>query len=490
MGATLIADTTGPQVSRGAPTDELDQEYLQTVMEQIRSIVDPVPGSGPLRGVWYYSGAFYAFRDDELGLIGRVYTVPATATSVLDGWIEVATGVTLLPGGRYEFINYNFTGHTGTRKMYGVDGVNKGFQFDGTTFTQITTAMTTDTPEHLIAHKKHLFYSFSGGSVQHSSIGDPTSWSVITGAAELAMGDEITGFSSSPKVLFILCRNSSHSIKGTSVADWDLDKISDIAGALEWTIQRFNYPVYLDDRGITTLESVQEYGDFYAAKMSQKIQKLLRNLKNSVISSIKVKEKDQYRLFFEDQSMLTFSFNGKKMIGVTPSRFNVNVRTVASVEDDAGEELLLFGDDNGFVHMMDSGNNFDGGEVEAWIRPVFNHFGSPEYQKQFFKTVLEIDADQAVELTFLPSFEYDTPDLPPVTDETDVEVSGGGGYWDDPETIWEDFYFDSQVVSSAYGYTEGVGTNFSLFIRSLGTYEKPHTIQGAIIHYSLKGVKR
>ena len=35
---------------------------------------------------------------------------------------------------------------------------------------------------------------FSGGSIQNSSIGEPVSWAVITGATEMALGEEGTGF--------------------------------------------------------------------------------------------------------------------------------------------------------------------------------------------------------------------------------------------------------------------------------------------------------
>lgn len=484
MGVTYVAVTSGPQLARGASTDALDEQYSRAIIELLRNLVDPVPGSGVVRGVWYYNGITYAFRDDELGLECKMYKSTAT------GWIEVVTGVTLSPGGRYEFINYNFLGHDGARKMYGCDGVNKGFQFDGTIFTQITTGMVLDTPEHVFAHKKHLFFSFSGGSAQHSSIGDPLTWTPITGAAELAMGDNITGFVGAPgNILTIMSKNSTNILRGTSSADWALEPYSDEAGAVEWTIQRFNYPIYLDDRGVTSLDAVQAFGDFKAKMISQKIQRVLRNLKGSVVSSIRIKEKDQYRLFFDDSTSLTFAFNDQKLIGITPSNLGIVARCTASVDDVNGEELLLFGSDSGYVYRLDSGTSFDGQEVDAFIRPMFNHFGSPENDKRFFKTVLEIDADQSADLTFLPEFGYGDPDLPESI-IGNVSVSGGGGIWDDSSAVWESFYFDAQIVSTAFGYTEGVGQNFSLFIRSIGTYDKPHTIQGAIIHFSVKGVKR
>ena len=94
-----------------------------------------------------------------------------------------STSPTLLPNGKYEFVNANFGGSTAMRKMFGCDGVNKGFQFDGTTFTQITTGMASDVPQHVEFHKNYLWFSFDA-SLQHSAIGDPLTWSAGVGAGD------------------------------------------------------------------------------------------------------------------------------------------------------------------------------------------------------------------------------------------------------------------------------------------------------------------
>jgi hypothetical protein len=468
---------------RGADTDDLDSEYQAAAIEYTRDQISALPGSGATRGVWMYKGVVYAFRDNVAGTECVMYKATST------GW-EVVTTPTLVAGGHYEFINFNFYGNAGSLKMYGVDGKNKGFEFDGTTFTQISTGMTTDTPIHVIAHKNHLFYAFAGGSIQHSSIGDPTTWSPILGASELAIGQECTGFVSVPgESLAIFGRNTKLILYGSSTADWTLSTYDDEAGAIEWSLQRFRYPMFLDDRGVTNLETSQSYGDFKANTFSQKVQSLITTLTPKLVASLRVREKDQYRLFFDDGRSLTFGFDGSKIIGTTVVNYGIPVLVTASVEDTSGKEVLLFGCSDGYVYKIDSGTSFDGKEVEAWLRPVFNHFGSPENKKRFFKAVLEIDADQPMDLTFIPEFGYGNSDLPSAV-EGSVSVDGGGGMWGGLETFWRDFYWDAQLVSTAEGHIDGVGSNLSLFIRSVGTYEKPHTIHGVVIHYSIRGRNR
>ncbi|MBK8810750.1 MAG: hypothetical protein IPN69_08480 [Acidobacteria bacterium] len=138
----------------------------------------------------------------------------------------IQTAITRPPGGRYEFVNHNFTGSTDTLRVYGCDGVGTAFEFDGTYIAPIHTGMATDTPSHVAAHKGHLFLSFRG-SLQHSSIGFPLEWSPVTGANELGIGDDITDLLPQPGdagggAMSIFSVNSTHVLYGSSAADWQL----------------------------------------------------------------------------------------------------------------------------------------------------------------------------------------------------------------------------------------------------------------------------
>jgi hypothetical protein len=149
-----------------------------------------------------------------------------------------------------------------------------------------------------------------------------------------------------------------------------------------------------------------------------------------------------------------------------------------------GEEVLLFGSDDGYVYQLDKGTSFDGEEIEAMIRLPFNHLQSPETKKRFFKAVLEVDAPSAATLQWQEEYDYGAL----AGRQTTVDVSLGGGYWDVAK--WDEFVWDGTVVGSATAYMCGSGQNVSIFIRSAATYESPHTLQGIILHYSLRGLSR
>ena len=182
------------------------------------------------------------------------------ATSTGGGALTLSgaqTAITVAPGGRYEFENQNFGGSTGTYRMYGCGGVDRGFEFDGTVYVPIATGMTVDRPNYMATHKNHLFFAF-GASVQHSAPGTPYVWSAVLGAAEIALGDVVTGFSpeagsANEAALTIATRNRSYVLYGTSVSNWNLIIVNQSGGALAYTLQKIGSTYALDDIGVTAL---------------------------------------------------------------------------------------------------------------------------------------------------------------------------------------------------------------------------------------------
>lgn len=472
-----VSDTP---LSGYAPTDAIFDSWIRAAIEYRRDQIEAVPGAGAILGVWFYDGDVYAFRNNLSGTAALMWRSGVT------GWKAVTTPP-LLPNGSYQFTTYNFYGHPNRARMYGCDGVNPGFVFDGDTFTQISTGMADDSPSYVIAHKYHLFFAFVGGSVQHSSIGDPVTWSPVTGASEIAVGDEITGFATVPgDTLAIFCRNSTFLLYGTSVADWNLKTHSLQAGAIAGTVQDMHTPLYLDDYGITSLEQTQAYGDFITNSFSQLVQPLIDRYKGSVTASMRVKSKDQYRLFFDNDTGLIAKRKAANRWDFTRVNLPLTVRCACSQEQSSGEDLLFFGSDDGYIYQMDKGTSFDGAEIEAILRLPFNHLKSPRTIKSFKKIVAEIISPDEVLLRFTPEFAYGNVDIP-ASSTDDLSVQTGGGYWD--SALWDSFIWSAQSVGTAEAFIFGSGTNMSLILRSNGIYDQPHTLQSLIIHYANRGLK-
>jgi hypothetical protein len=87
----------------------------------------------------------------------------------------------------------NFYGATNRKRVYCVNGVGTGFEYDGgSVLVPIETGTPTDTPERIFDIANHLGFTFPGGSIQVSDPGDPCVFNAILGAAEIGMGDDVT----------------------------------------------------------------------------------------------------------------------------------------------------------------------------------------------------------------------------------------------------------------------------------------------------------
>ena len=408
--------------------------------------------------------------------------------------VAVADGTqyaqTINPGGLYEFTNYNFRGESTGITMYGVNTVDNGFSFDGTTFIKMYVGMDTDTPQHIAAHQKHLFFSYPNGSIQHSSIVAPNKWSVISGAAELGIGDNVSGFSTEVNnVMSIFTRNNAFMLYGTSSADWELRQFHQGAGAIPYTLQKMDQTFFLDDRGITSIFTVQYFGDFQSAVASDKIDPYIQAKKDNAVASLRVRGKNQYRLFFNDKTGVEMTFINKKNQGLMPFTLSHQITCAISQEDSDGFEVLYAGFDDGYVRRMDSGNNFDGSAVSSFVRTAYYHYDSPGSRKRFRELGLEINADTSTTLTITPTYDFGgtySPKTSPVSSDYSVDVTADAWNQDDISNSSTGI----TVVASERVKINGVGVNMGLIIANSSTYDKPITLQGAIVEFTPRGVRR
>lgn len=544
-----------------ALTPALNATYLGLAASNYRSDIAAVPGSGPVRGVWFYNGSIYAFRNNVggtaclmykattggwtqvtfgyeiqfTGATGEIFegdtvtvgaytgvvkrallrtgtwTVSGAGTLVFDsvtGTMPTATSITvggagkatsstastaigLSPGGRFEFQNYNFTGSAANWRMYFVDGVNYLSEFDGTRLVPIRTGISGDAPTHLAAHKNHLFVSLKS-SVQHSGIGNPYSWTALTGASELAVGKPVTGLlpqtgSETTGALAIFSgyqeHYSTHILYGNSSAAWSLVNYAEDSGAVAYTARNIGFAYHLDTKGVEQLVTTRDFGNFNSSTITRKIQPFIDRKKGLAIGSCIVRATNQYRVFYSDGTGFLIYINGTKVGAILP--FDYGSRTFYTVEsftDATGAERILAGGNDGYVYELDRGTSYDGDAKLSYLILSFNSSRSPRTRKRYRRVVVQATCRSTASVSVGYELDYGSPDIVSGAQES-TTIVGGGGWYDD--LTWDSFNFDSPYVSEYRVDTPGVGHNIGLVVYSESATNDQHTLHGAIMHYSM-----
>lgn len=399
-----------------------------------------------------------------------------------------STAITIGASGSYDFAIHNFSG-SGSKKLYIVNGVSRAMEFDGTTIVPISTGMSSDAPTRVVAHKQHLFLSFAA-SVQHSAPMQPYIWSVIVGAAEIAMGDTVTGFQIQPggeaeSALAIFTRNSTATLYGTGVTDWKLVPLDSETGAIARTNQRIGITMMLDDRGLISLEATDVYGNFASASLSSRIQNWLKDRKSTAVASCVSRNKNQYRLFFSSGAALYVTMNGSKVLGMMPVLLSHGPYCVFSGEMANGDEASFLGSSDGYVFEMEKGTSFDGAAIEFWMSLHFAHQKSPRQKKRYREVMFEVSGTGYSQFYFTyelgyGSSEYSQPG------SVAIDASLAPAYWD--SFTWDAFVWDGRALLPTYADLAGSAENISFIIRGSSDYHASFRISGALLQYSMRKV--
>lgn len=416
-------------------------------------------------------------------------TFASGASTVTAGTLPLSgtsAAITLQPGGRYNFDIGNFTGASATRRIYGADGVNAHFEFDGTVYVPLNYGGTVKA-KHVEVHNEHLFISV-GSSLVNSAIGNPYNYEVILGAGETATGSDVTGMVVMPgtqdtAALMVFGRNATGVIYGTSTADFKRVNYDAGVGALENTMQSLFDVFALDDRGVTATRRSINYGNFDAGTLTNNIQRLINENRNKAVCSGLSRENSQYRVFFNNGFGLYVTVNSEsQLIGHGVVLFPDIPTCMFDGEASTGETVELFGTDSGFVMRNDIGTSFDGANINALINLNVNAVKTPRLRKRFRKTILEVQATSYVDIQVGYTFEWGSVDILPHGFNDAGAGFGTLSFWD--EFTWEQFFWDGRYSDALTIDMNGTGENVQLLVTTTGDYMPEFTLSSAILHYN------
>lgn len=478
--------------------DAVELQDLIAEREARRALIQPVPGSGPVRGVYFFLGRVIAFRDTADGLGCAMYQSSET------GWQAVTTPA-LNPGGKYEFVEINYPGRG--PELIGVDGKNHGFIWDGTTYTEIVNpgmdATGEDQPTHVAALPAEIImFSYPGGSLQYSAIGNPLDWDGVNGAGEIALADEITGISPQAKEsCAVFCLGKTYMIRGRVPSTWEVDQLYSDSGAIPGSIQSVGDSIFLDLKGLTRLSRVQQFGDFDNVPLSAKVQPLMLSAVKDLTCSVVVNSKNQYRLFLKTGAGISVTMVGGEVLGISTFDYGygetvraaycaVSVR-VEQADANARERTFIGGYD-GYVYELDRGTSLDGDPIVTYLRTAYSPFGGQQpmlgINKRIRRATLTIKTVNAIPIELVPSFDYSDLDIP---EHIPVEIhqpvvrltrGGEGNYWS-AGGLFDESYWDNAVIQQIPFDVRAVAESVSIYLRTESTVAGPHILSSVSYRY-------
>ncbi|MCU7816332.1 MAG: hypothetical protein KZQ81_14295 [Candidatus Thiodiazotropha sp. (ex Rostrolucina anterorostrata)] len=404
--------------------------------------------------------------------------------------------IELLPDGQFEFDNYNFKGSTDTLCMYGVDGVNPAFEFDGTDFVQIYTGLNPDNPSHIFNNNSQMFVA-KQSSWLVGALGDPFgTWDSVHGSDEWGMGDEITGAVVTPGGTAIsFARNSISIIYGDS-SGYTIKTYSPDYGAVAGSMQNAIMPVFLSDAGLSSLQSSERFGDFDTSMLDAPVKDFITQYKNLFLCSVLFRNKNEYRMYFEGGRCLRLKFKSGQIDGFSLDRYLLDVRGAsASVRSDRflasttiEKDHVFFYADDGYVYQMDSGESFDGEAIDALITLPYNHMGYPRLKKRWYNVVLEIESNSSLaEIFVAPDYKMYSPSRSSYSPSI-VTPHAAGGRWN--LVAWNEFIWGdgSQDFFNKINL-RSVSTGIGLSIYYSGR-ESSFNIKNLTYRFAMRGERR
>lgn len=426
----------------------------------------------------------YLIVDEVTGAF-QAETIEGSTSGATAAIAADAVPQTITKDGVYKFQNHNFYATSDSEYMYFTNKVNKAMVFDGNAIDFIDNAGMdpSDQPISLVCHNDRLFLAYPGGSLQASTLGDPTDFS--TDPSELGMGKEITGLLQVVgNALVIFCKSGIRILQGTSDREtWELQYFSEESGAYESTAYRmFGKIMFMNNQGVSTLDAVQDFGDFKASTISQKIYKTLQQYKGLTTTATIHRELNQYRLWFSNGLGIIFSFTGTKFRGVTLLEFPDPV-VVSTSGKDANDNTVVFfaSDSSGYVFKMESGTSYDGSNINARLVSAYYHYKSPGDWKKFISARMEVSCVSDLTLEYKFYYDYNSPNLPRgASREFDLEASvDRWGEEDWGTLVWS----AGNLTNVVRPYIHGLGANLSVGFGVVSRIAEPHTVQNMTVSF-------
>ena len=351
--------------------------------------------------------------------------IVAQGTSVFkssgSGYTSIDTGRT--SAGRYNFVNYNFNG---TDKMIMVDGANLASIFDNSSVSDISASGRPADPKFVEIFRSHAFYAGMSATPQELIFSVPFDEDDFTGgsgAGSINVDGVIVGIKVFRENLFVFCEDSIFKVTGSSLSDFAVVPVTRKIGCVDgFSIQEISGDiVYLAPDGLRTIAGTERIGDVELGTISKQIQPRLDNVTTDRISSLVIRKKSQYRLFFPGDSQAVGSASG--IIGVIKSGVEggvgweyadiIGMKPACCASGFiSGTETIVHGGYDGYVYKQEDTSKFDGTNISALYESPAYTMGDVGIRKMMQRIIWNYNNEGPVDSDFRIRYDFGSTSIP------------------------------------------------------------------------------
>ena len=313
----------------------------------------------------------------------------------------------------------------GSKSIYGeiiiCDGANKPFYFymtgagalsTRTFFVADITVSSTDAPSIATVHNNFLVVAGqtnAPNTVRNSHLLEVDNFSGA-GANEVILADRVVGLKSFRGDCIVFCRNSIYKfVNMEDKANAAIVPITKNVGCVDGnSIQEIGGDlVFLSPDGVRTLAGTSRIGDVELASVSRNVQRIISNIVDNInvltISSVVLRSKSQYRLYYNDPSVAAPFSRG--IIGTFTGQgfewsetLGIEAIAVDSGFLANGLEAIVHGDTDGYIYNHDKGITFRHGgaasNIDALYETPYLDFGDMGTRKTLQYAKISVTPDR------------------------------------------------------------------------------------------------
>ena len=286
-------------------------------------------------------------------------------------------------------------------------------------------------PQYVTTHDNHTIiagWADKPETLYYSTRYDDADFTGVS-AGQINTGDELTGVRTFRSELVVFGRNSLSKLlnisSSTTIALVDITK--NIGCVDGFSIQEIGGDlVFLAPDGIRTVAATARIDDIELSSISHKILPIVNDIVNNIhkyeLSSVVIRTQNQYRLFYCNAT--TGQLAQKGIIGtfkISPQGMpvwewaetqGISVATMTSGFDSRNIERSYHGDYQGFVHMHNVGNTFDGKAIDAVYKTPDIDYGDIGIRKTLHFTKLSIKPEGETDINLDVRYDFEDPEIP------------------------------------------------------------------------------